>query len=331
MDLKNMEGDIWAKRVAQQSKIPTLDKKLCITVCPSGSPFTRQHNPHQPYTSKEIAAEVIESYRQGASMVHLHVRDSEGNPVSTVPLLQETMEMILSECPDIIIQPTSYGGLDGIMEAESEGFISTTFYRYERLKPMVDTLHSMNPKYMQSTVLEPHSYTEEATDGSYGITLALEDNTVKMVNYLQSHGIKPEFVAGTSEAVVNVREWLIKPGILEKPYMITMGPGMHNAADTGSDPWALLYVLSLMKMMPEDTVIGISAGGRNWLPLTVFAIIMGVDVVRVGLEDHLWLYPHKDEKSQHSFEEVRKISTIAKELGREVATPEEARKIFGMR
>jgi len=57
---------------------------------------------------------------------------------------------------------------------------------------------------------------------------------------------------------------------------------------------------------------------------------MGVDIVRVGMEDHLWMYPHKDEKIRNNADEVRKIATIARELGRPIATPAEARKIMGI-
>jgi 3-keto-5-aminohexanoate cleavage enzyme len=77
-------------------------------------------------------------------------------------------------------------------------------------------------------------------------------------------------------------------------------------------------------------VVGISAGGRNWLALSTFAILLGVDFVRVGMEDHLWMYPHKDEKIKRCADATKKIATIAKELGRDIATPEEARKTLGI-
>jgi malonyl-CoA/methylmalonyl-CoA synthetase len=105
---------------------------------------------------------------------------------------------------------------------------------------------------------------------------------VKTIQYLQEHRIKPEFMNHNWEGIMNVREWLIKPGILEKPYLMSMGPGMHNAAETYPDPWGHLYVLGMMKMIPEGSVIGISAGGRNWLPISVFAMLMGVDSVGSG-------------------------------------------------
>ena len=147
---------------------------------------------------------------------------------------------------------------------------------------------------------------------------------------LEENGVKPEFMAHNWEGIMNVKEWLIKPGILKKPYLISMGPGMHNAAETTPDPWGLLYVLGMMKMMPEDSVIGLSAGGRNWLPLTAFAILLGVDFVRVGLEDHLWMYPHKNEKINSNREATRKIAAIANEFGREIGSPQEARDLLGL-
>ncbi len=131
------------------------------------------------------------------------------------------------------------------------------------------------------------------------------------------------------EAIHNIKEWLIKPGILEKPYVISMGPGMHNTGDTYPDPWGLLYIVNMMQTLPEGTVSSLSVGGRNWLPLSAFGIILGVDDIRVGMEDHLWMYPHKDEKIKSSADETRKIVNIATELGREIATPAQARKIMG--
>ena len=71
----------------------------------------------------------------------------------------------------------------------------------------------------------------------------------------------------------------------------------------------------------EGSVIGLSAGGRNWLALSTFAILMGVDIVRVGMEDHLWMYAHKDEKIKRSVDETKKIAIIAREPGRDIATP----------
>lgn len=322
MSQQEWQGFKWAEMVLRQEKIPTLDKPLIITVCPVGALFSRKQNPDQPYSPKEITEQAVAACNEGAAMVHLHNRDERGYHKSTVELMKETVDKIVTKCPDVIIQPSSCEGY-----AED-----TTQYTYGTVKPMVDALHAISKKHMESTIFTPVSYclehVDEATEPE--VTLAQEKNSVLTIQYLQEHGIKPEFMNHNWEGIQNVVEWLIKPGILQKPYLMSMGPGMHNTAPVHLDPWGHLYVLGMMKMMPEGSVIGISAGGRNWLSLSVFAMLMGVDIVRVGMEDHLWMYPHKDEKIRNNADEVRKIATIARELGRPIATPAEARKIMGI-
>jgi 3-keto-5-aminohexanoate cleavage enzyme len=317
---KEFEGYEWAEMVFRSEINPTMNKKLVITVCPVGALVSRKQNPNQPRSPKEIAGDTIASYREGASVAHLHNRNEYGHPVTTTELLKETIERILDACPDMIIQPSA-----------AEGYVPEAgHYTYETTKPMAEALHGISRNYMESTIFTPVSYALRSVNGPLEHALAVEDNTVKTVSFLQDNDVKPEFMCHNWEGIMNVKEWLIKPGILQKPYLMTMGPGMHNAAETYPDPWGLLYVLGMIKMIPEGSVIGLSAGGRNWLPLTVFGILMGVDNVRVGLEDHIYMYPHKSELIKSSADEARKIATIARALGRDVATPAEARQILGI-
>jgi len=316
MTSKEFEGFSWSKLVARQGKNLTMDKKLFITVCPTGALFSRRQNPNQPYTQEEISREVIEAYGEGASLAHIHTRDEHGGPATTTELLTATIDPILDSCPDIIIQPSAAEGYNP--EAGQ--------YTYETMRPMVEALHGVNPRYMESTIFTPVSY---YLDGM--VTLASEDNMVRTISYLQENSIKPEFMAHNWEGILNVKEWLIRPGILERPPFISMGPGMHNAAETYPDPWGMLYLMGMTRMMPEDAVVGASVGGRNWLPLSTLAILLGVDFVRVGMEDHLWMYPHRDEKISSCGEAARKIATIARELGREVGSAKEARRLLGMK
>jgi 3-keto-5-aminohexanoate cleavage enzyme len=83
------------------------------------------------------------------------------------------------------------------------------------------------------------------------------------------------------------------------------------------------------KMVPNAT-IGMHAGGRNWLPVTAMAIMFGIDLVRIGIEDQFWACPHKDEVLKSPVESVQKVAAIARALGRDIATPQEAREILGM-
>jgi len=147
MSEQGWEGARWAERVLRQEKNPTLDKKLIITVCPVGALFSRRQNPHQPYTPEEIARETIESYQEGASVVHLHTRDKTGRPGSSWEILKKTIDLIMEKCPDIVIQPSA-----------CESFIpGKTNYSFETVKTMADKLHGYGRSYMESTVFTPVS------------------------------------------------------------------------------------------------------------------------------------------------------------------------------
>ncbi len=320
MEEKEYQGFKWAEMVANQAKNPTMDKKLILTVCPVGATIARRQNPNQPYTAREIADETIAAYREGAAVAHLHTRKEDGSMGAPNEVLKEVIDVILDKCPDMIIQPSS-----------CESYVpGSPHYSYESVKPLVDLFQTGDRKYMESTVFTPVSYAAETLDGGVEMSVATETNTVKTIQYLQDHNIRPEFMNHNWEGIMNVREWLINPGILQKPYLMSMGPGMHNAADTSPDPWGYMYILGMMNMMPEGSVIGLSAGGRNWLALSTFAILLGADSIRVGMEDHIWMYPHKDEKIRHNADVTRKIATISRELGRDIASPAEARKVMGI-
>lgn len=58
--------------------------------------------------------------------------------------------------------------------------------------------------------------------------------------------------------------------------------------------------------------------------------MLGVDIVRIGIEDLYWMYPHRDEIIQENIECIRKVTQFCELIGREVAGPEQAREILGI-
>jgi len=315
----------WRWPVHLEPKNLTMDKKLCIVVCPTGALITRKQNPYQPYTPEEVAKEVIEAYKEGAYMAHLHIRNEKGLPNYTPEAMKKTLDIIFEKCPDIIAAPS----ISAAPKDPSQGL-----YEVETIKPWVEKLLEYGSKYMESTVVTPISYVSQRATvlgAPIFVRRATESNLKAEVEYLQSRGVKPEFMAHNFEAIENIKEWLIKLGVLKEPYFITLSQGMHHSAPTGPDPWGILYLITMKQMLPENTIVGVSIGGRNWLPITTLAIMLGAVFIRVGKEDTMWLYPHKDSIMKTSAEAVKKIVTIAKELGRDIATPDEARKMLGIK
>jgi uncharacterized protein (DUF849 family) len=99
------------------------------------------------------------------------------------------------------------------------------------------------------------------------------------------------------------------------------------------DQWMPIELISSLEQTKErfpEATIGVFSGNRNWLPVTMMAILAGVDLVRIGIEDFYWMYPHKQDIIQKNIECIEKITTFCDLIGRDIATPEQARSMMGM-
>jgi len=81
-----------------------------------------------------------------------------------------------------------------------------------------------------------------------------------------------------------------------------------------------------------QSIVGVYPGGRNRLPILTLGLLLGSQLVRVGIEDTYWVYPHKDEIIEKNSDMVKLAVDLARCLGRRVVTDaDEARKILGMK
>ena len=296
-----------------EPKIPTLDKKLVITVATTGGFIRHEQNPAQPYYPKEIAEHVIRSYKLGAAVWHVHIRDAAGNLAREVAPIIEAADLVLEQCPDILL---SQSGHWEVGKRGAEGVKSL-------VEPLLEEGARRNRRYIHTVVINPATVSRQQMD---------REDVQDVVTYLLSRGILPEFQNQDSRAIRNVQAWLIEAGILKPPYAMNLLMGYHGPrfiGCTGPDPWGHIELLTMMQMLPPGSVIGATIGGRRWLPLTVQAVLLGADCVRIGMEDAIWMYPHKDIKIRHCTEPVAKIAAIARELGRDIASPAEAAQLLG--
>ncbi len=293
----------------------TLKRKLIINVAPTGAFTTKEQNPRHPTTRKEIVDAVVDSYQAGAAVWHVHVRDKDGLTTKDPRDFKETIDMVLNKCPDIITSVIPYGNVS------SQGV--------EQIKPMVDALTEAGPQYMRTAVLliQTMSFSEKFA------FVVNEPLLAGVVEYLETRGVKPEFQVHSYGGMRDVCDWILPRGIASKPYLFNIMSGYHgfsHGSPPSPDPWNYIYIMTMQQTIPRDSVIGACCGGRNWLPFANLAMLLGFDLVRIGMEDAVYMYPHSDMKIERCGEIVRKVATIARELGREIATPAEARAIMGL-
>ena len=265
---------------------------LIITVAPLGAEVALETTPHLPYTPALMAATAIACEEAGASMMHIHCRDDAGNNTHAVERFQEVTDAVRS-ASSLIVQ-YSTGGAIG-MEAE------------ERAAPLV-----LQPE-MASLTCGTVNFGDEVFENSMPLMRRLASEMLE-------RGIKPELEIFDKGHIANARR-LDNAGLLRTPAHVDFVLGVPGALEGTAT-----NLVDLADAIPDTWTWSVAGIGRAEFPLAAIAIAMGGHV-RVGLEDNLYLERGHLARNE---ELVARVVRIARELGRAIATPDQAREILGL-
>jgi 3-keto-5-aminohexanoate cleavage enzyme len=295
-------GKTWQPlRFQDEKKFPPLQKLVILSAAPGGM-ISKQQNPNLPTTPQEIIRNHIKAYKAGASMVHIHVRDKDRLPTDSPELYKRIILELKNKVPDIIIDCCfAYPFADDNVEAR------------------MDPLCNLNLPIETGVI---SGGTLNVIGGS--IYVNREEYLKKAAKYLQEHGIRPCITLYNVKQIVDMKRWAMDSGIVKKPFL-NLSLGLFG------DPARRDILQTWLRYVPEECDWILETAGRNWLPTTVEGILTGRGHVRAGMEDGLYMYAHKDDLIKSSAETVIKVRRIAEELGREIATPKEARQILGLK
>jgi 3-keto-5-aminohexanoate cleavage enzyme len=275
----------------------------------------REYNAAIPETPQEIAESVAAAYEAGASMVHVHARDPGylPGPAKRVQDWREVNDRIRQRCPDIIINNTTGGG-PGMTDEERLASLD--------VQPEMASLNLV-PDMSRFTLKEraaplPHPRPPFEYDDCWPVSYKL---VTWFATEMKKRGIKPELETYHPGGAWVIRD-LIQQGLVEKPYWIQTVMGYQ----TSSYP-TVQHVLDMLRDFPDDTIWLCSGIGPYQLPMTTLALLLGGHV-RVGLEDNV--YYRRGELAQSNAQLVERAARLARELGRDVATPQQARQMLGL-
>jgi len=269
--------------------------KLIITAAITGAELDKAKCPVLPLTPAEQAQAAKECVEAGGSVIHLHVRDDAGKPSQELAHFKRSVDAILASCNPKPIMQFSTGGAVGEAMAK-------------RIAPL-----SLKPD-MASFNIGTMNFGEDIFVNTFAEMRALGEAFKKT-------GVLPEFEIYDAGHLDNLRK-LIKEGVVSAPFHCQFVLGVPGALS--GDISSLVY---LVEHLPPGSFWGVAGVGRYELPLSAHAIARGGHV-RVGLEDNL--YYSKGRLAKSNAELVARVVRLAKELGREVATPDEARVLLGL-
>lgn len=269
-------------------------EKLIITVALTGAEVTREQQPALPITPDEIAEAAYDCWKEGASIVHVHARDAQGNPTQSYEVYKEIKEKIEARC-DVIFQPSTGGAVWHQPEERLQPV---------ELAPEMATLSCGTCNFGSEVFMNTEAYMEQ------------------FASRMKELGVKPELEIFERGMIENGLK-LVKKGLIDPPLHFDFVLGVP-----GASPGTPEDLMHMVRSIPSDATWTVAGIGRAQLPLATMAIILGGHV-RVGFEDNI--YYRKGELATSNAQMVARIVRLAKELGREIATPDEARRILNLR
>ena len=286
-------------------------KKMIVTVAPTSNFHGKEANPALPFSPREVADAVYECWEEGASIVHIHGRGENGLPTNDPDFFQETDRLIREKGCDIIIQH-SMAPANPVLLGKKEGDVDDG----------IRTTTTTPPPEMASLEVAPSNI---IADGKVYNMLWDRLWAEKTAKYLMKKGIKPE-VEIYNNSDMDDLEYLIDKGVLSKPYYVSFVLGMHRVNNQASR-YSPKHLMHLVDLLPHESLFSVLGIGPVEFHATTLSILLGGNV-RVGFEDNIYIEKGKLAKS--NAESVAKIVRIARELGREIASPGETREMLGI-
>lgn len=273
--------------------------KLIINAALTGMVPTKMDNPNVPCTPEEIVADARRCRDAGASIVHIHARDASGEPTYRREIYCAIISGIRSECPNLLISGSASGRV---------------YRQFHERSQVLDPGPGCRPDFTSLTL------------GSMNFPSGASVNEPQMIRDLalamRRNGVVPE-IELFDLGMIDYTHYLIAKGILVQPFYCNLFLGsLGTASATPSN------LVTMVQALPEDAVWSGAGIGRFQFYINCMAITMGGHV-RVGLEDSLYYDTEKKHLATNPGL-VERLVTVARSVGRQVASPDETRALLGL-
>ena len=290
-----------------------MSRKVVITCALTGSQDTCGKSPAVPASPEEIATAAIDAANAGASVVHIHVRDPETKLASMEEhLYAETVERIKDSGTNVIINLTTGPGARFVPGKDDPAVPDPS-----------TTLKSPAERVKHVLSLKPPICTLDVASFNFGeqVFVNTPEHLREMGDLITAAGVKPELEAFDTGHIVLANR-LLADGHVKAPPLFQLCLGISYAAP--ATPESLLH---MRDMLPEGAVWSAFGISQFQFPIVAATVISGGHV-RVGLEDNL--YMERGVLAPSNAALVERAARIIREIGAEVASPDEAREIFGV-
>lgn len=269
---------------------------ICVAI--TGSVPTKADNPAVPISASEQVESTHEAFEAGATIVHAHVRNADQSPSSDPEKFAALKEGLAKHCPGMIVQ-FSTGGRSGAGQARGG------------MLPLQPDMASLSV-------------------GSNNFPTRVYENPPDLVDWLaaemRKYDVKPEIEAFDLSHIFQAAKMQADGRLLGTPY-VQFVMGVKNAMPVDKEVFDF-YVQTTKRLFGEDAPWCAAGIGAHQLTLNRWAVTAGGHA-RTGLEDNVRLDRQTLAPSNAAL--VRRVVDICDEVGRPVATWQEARALLGLR
>lgn len=275
-----------------------MEDKIFITAAITGSNPTKEMNPAVPYTPQEIVTAAVDCYNAGAAIIHIHVRDPKtGKPDFEIQLFKQVLEGIRERCNVIVNLTTS-----GLFLAGAKVISQRLQPIY--LKPDMCSLDLGSLNFSDKVFVNPPQWADAAA------------------TCMQKNEVKPELEVFDVGHIYQANA-LIDKGLINDPPYFQLCMGVRWGIGATAE-----NLLFMKNKLPANAIWSVLGVGSTQLTMISLGMILGGNI-RVGFEDNIYL--KKGVLAKSNAQLVEKAADLAVRMGRQVATPDEARFMLGIK
>ena len=302
-----------------------MSDKVIITCAVTGSIHTPTMSPHLPVTPEEIAAQSIDAAEAGAAILHLHARDpATGRPTPDPDVFMQFLPAIRQGCDAVVNITTGGSSLMTLDERLAAPRLAEPEMASLNMGSMNFGLFPMKKRHSKWK----HEWEPELLDATREVVFR---NTFADIETIFDSlgnrcGTRFEFEC-YDVGHIQTLAFYLREGLIKEPLFVQFVLGVLGGID--ASPENLLHMKATAdRLLGRNYRFSVLSAGRLQIPLATIGAILGGNV-RVGLEDSLLI--GRGELATSNAEQVRKIRRILEELGYEIATPADARRMLGLK
>jgi uncharacterized protein (DUF849 family) len=297
--------------------------KVIITTAVTGSVNVPSQSPYLPVTTDEVVAAALGAVEAGSAVVHLHARHPDGRPAFEPEVFEEIVPRITGRT-DAVINITTGGSSAMTMEQRLAAA--------ERFRPELASLNMGSMNFVYSGIADRVSEWKHDWEKPYVLNTYAHPfiNTFDRIEHtlrtLGAHGTRFEYECYDIGHLYSLA-YFVDKGLATPPLFVQGVFGILGGI--GADHENLEHMVRIAdKLFGDDYSFSAFAAGRDQLQFATHSAWLGGHV-RVGLEDSLWI--GKGRLAESNAQQVSKVRAVVEDLGKEIATPADAREMLALR